>query len=345
MKFTVSQCVKELLYEHECVILPNFGGIITSYKGAEIDHISFSLTPPTKSISYNSYLKKDDGLLTNAFATLNKLSYSEASLEVKKWIEDLVNNLYSKCSFSLEGIGLFSLDKEENKISFNPIDAENFLMESYGMPVISANPILRSKSFEKKETQTVTPITDFSITSVSKKRKNTGIYNSLIYTCIALILTSTLLSIFNVEINKLSLNQASVFQILNKSFNFNNTTSFLPTSNVDIVKTYPIETHEELKIIAPKISIVNPESKLKEEQLKPIDAIAPYRVVAGVFKEDKNASRMYAKLKQLPLSSNLSIEKNNKLSYIFFSTYSAEEAKLIQSNLAAHNFESWIKKL
>jgi hypothetical protein len=160
-----------------------------------------------------------------------------------------------------------------------------------------------------------------------------------------LILTSTLLSIFNVEINKLSLNQASVFQILNKSFNFNNTTSFLPTSNVDIVKTYPIETHEELKIIAPKISIVNPESKLKEEQLKPIDAIAPYRVVAGVFKEDKNASRMYAKLKQLPLYSNLSIEKNNKLSYIFFSTYSAEEAKLIQSNLAAHNFESWIKKL
>lgn len=345
MKFSVLECIKELLYEHECVILPNFGGIITSYKGSEIDHISNSLTPPTKSISFNSYLKKDDGLLTNAFATLNKSSYSEASIEVKKWVEEVSYNLNAKRSYSLEGIGLFSLDIKENKISFNPIGTENFLIESYGLPIITANPILRSKTFEKKEDLKLQPIANSSPKFISPKSRKFKIYNSLIYACTALIFTSILLSIFNVEINKLSLNQASVFHILSQCFNSKSTTTFSPASSVDVAKTYPIKTNEELKIVSPKISILNSESKSVIDQTNVNETITPYRVVVGVFKEDKNASRMYTKLERLSLTVTPTLEKRKNLSYIFYSASSVDEAKAIQSNLATLQFESWVKKL
>ena len=32
--YTVEQCIRELLFEQDCVIIPDFGGFITQYKSA-----------------------------------------------------------------------------------------------------------------------------------------------------------------------------------------------------------------------------------------------------------------------------------------------------------------------
>ena len=63
MKHSVEICLRELLFVQECVIIPGFGGFLTKYKSADIDYLNYTITPPTKSISFNRQLRNDDGLL------------------------------------------------------------------------------------------------------------------------------------------------------------------------------------------------------------------------------------------------------------------------------------------
>ena len=44
--------ISELLYRHDCVILPGLGGFITNYRSAQIHPVSHTLRPPSKSISF-----------------------------------------------------------------------------------------------------------------------------------------------------------------------------------------------------------------------------------------------------------------------------------------------------
>jgi len=46
----ISSYISELLFEHDCVIIPNFGGFICNYKPADIHPIQNTVSPPAKAI-------------------------------------------------------------------------------------------------------------------------------------------------------------------------------------------------------------------------------------------------------------------------------------------------------
>ncbi len=68
VKNSIEYYISQLLYKNDCVIVMNFGGFVCRSISANINQITGVLTPPNKSILFNSQLKENDGLLINHIA-------------------------------------------------------------------------------------------------------------------------------------------------------------------------------------------------------------------------------------------------------------------------------------
>ena len=63
MKKSVSYYISELLFLHDCVIIPDFGGFIGKKRSAILNTTTGTLNPPSKQIVFNKNLNANDGLL------------------------------------------------------------------------------------------------------------------------------------------------------------------------------------------------------------------------------------------------------------------------------------------
>jgi hypothetical protein len=137
----VEEHIKQLLHDHDCVIIPDFGGLITDYVSARIHPVKHTFVPPSRRIAFNEKLKLDDGLLINTIAHQNKLSSETAQARVAEFVKEMQEELRVKYKFEMRGIGLFRLNFEQ-KIEFEYIETENLLEESFGLPELVSRPVL-----------------------------------------------------------------------------------------------------------------------------------------------------------------------------------------------------------
>jgi nucleoid DNA-binding protein len=129
---TVQNHIKELLFEQDCVVIPDFGGFVTNFDCAKINSPKRFITPPQKWLAFNALLKNDDGLLSNYIAKEENISVSQANVKVKAFVEDTRRYLRFDHTYSIEGLGIFS-QNEEDKIQFQPKFTNNFYSDSFGM--------------------------------------------------------------------------------------------------------------------------------------------------------------------------------------------------------------------
>ena len=61
----ISYHIFNLLQEHDCVIVPNFGAFVARNISAKISSDGSRIYPPNKEITFNKSLIKSDGLLIN----------------------------------------------------------------------------------------------------------------------------------------------------------------------------------------------------------------------------------------------------------------------------------------
>ena len=85
----IEQYINQLLYRYQCVTVPGFGAFLTEVQSAHLDETSHSFYPPKKIVSFNPYIKNNDGLLANHLAVSEKISYEIAvsiiQNEVSSW--------------------------------------------------------------------------------------------------------------------------------------------------------------------------------------------------------------------------------------------------------------------
>ncbi|MEM7160833.1 MAG: SPOR domain-containing protein [Bacteroidota bacterium] len=124
--------IAELLYEYDCVIIPDLGGFVTNYKSAYVHEDTRIFYPPTKAVGFNSSLVNNDGLLANHIAQAEKISFEEANEQIKKKVEDCFSRLNAGNRVVFEKVGMLFFDEEES-IQFEPDESVNFLTESFGM--------------------------------------------------------------------------------------------------------------------------------------------------------------------------------------------------------------------
>ena len=128
----IEHYISQLLYRHQCVIVPNFGAFLTEIQSAHLNENSNSFYPPKKLISFNPHLKNNDGLLANHISLAEKRNYESAVAAIESEVIIWKSILEFSGKFTIKNVGELSLNAEKN-IVFTPIDNTNYLMESFGL--------------------------------------------------------------------------------------------------------------------------------------------------------------------------------------------------------------------
>lgn len=138
----LSAHIHYLLYRHDCVTIPGFGAFLVEQKAAYYDAVNQLYFPPSKVLSFNETLQSNDGTLASHLAKSYGISYERAVMDMHQqtiaWKESL-----HKGKLSIPTLGDFVLNSE-GKMVFTPETGLNFLVASYALPEVPAQPISRT---------------------------------------------------------------------------------------------------------------------------------------------------------------------------------------------------------
>lgn len=124
--------IRELLYHHDCVVVPGFGGFVASQRPARIDRASDIFYPPSRVVGFNARIDHNDGLLISHISARSSMNYVDVKKLVDSFVEKVKNRLVAGRTVHFEGIGQFVVDRDHN-LQFEPDPAANFLTEAYGL--------------------------------------------------------------------------------------------------------------------------------------------------------------------------------------------------------------------
>ena len=136
----ITPFIRELLFGHDCVIIPSFGGFIGNYTPARIDKSTGTFHPPLKQISFNRNLNHNDGLLTGKVSEALKLNYSDARNIVEQFADDVKGKLAKGEKVVFDHIGSF-LNNNEGNVQFEPDRDANYNLNSYGLSSFQVTPL------------------------------------------------------------------------------------------------------------------------------------------------------------------------------------------------------------
>ena len=304
----IENYIAQLLYRYQCVTVPGFGAFLTEIQSAQLEESSHSFFPPKKLISFNSYIKNNDGLLANHIAQTEKTSYEYAVSAIQYEVFSWKKTLQETGVFAIKNVGEFCLNADRNLI-FTPYDQTNYLSSSFGLsPFVS--PLVKRAVFEQQlesleETETI---------QLVPEHKNK--YSLLKYAAVFVLglgLTATVgYPIYQneIETQKIIVETAVQRQVQNK---IQEATFFIES---------PI----------PAVTLTVKEGKL------------PYHIMAGAFRDEANAQRIFEDLSEKGYKAKR-IERNKHglypVLYGSFTTY-AEAEKLKNEIRAKENPEAWI---
>ena len=148
MNKSISNYISELLFIHDCVVLPGFGGFVGNIKETTVNKITGEIKPPSKHLLFNINLKTNDGLLINYVENKEGITTKEAKRKVDNFIENIVTTLNDKRVIRIERVGILSINVEK-KILFIQDNKINYNIQSFGLSNFSKKPIEKINLKEK----------------------------------------------------------------------------------------------------------------------------------------------------------------------------------------------------
>jgi nucleoid DNA-binding protein len=136
----ITAFIRELLFSHDCVIVPGFGGFIGNYTPARIDKSTSTFYPPVKQISFNRNLNHNDGLLVGKISGFAKVNYGDARNIVEEFVTALHKKLEKGEKIIFDNIGSFTNNQEGN-VQFEPDRNVNYHLDSYGLESFQFPPL------------------------------------------------------------------------------------------------------------------------------------------------------------------------------------------------------------
>ena len=275
--------IEQLLYFHECVTIPDFGSFLVSKTKAKVDFKKGKFLSPKRKISFNALIKQNDGVLAKYISSNQNISYQDAleeiSERIKKWFQKIkIDTLIFK------NIGEFYLNTE-NKICFQAYNTKSFSHDFYGLEDFSRLPINESdlNTIINKETNTKNIIMDndkkenLAFEPESKDPAKKGRFK-LVAIITSLIVLSVIGYYFgndyiqNERIRSTEIAQKKIKNTVQKA-------------------TYDIGSITSLELnIKANIETVEDDVDLVEQG-------DFYSVIAGSFRDERNAEKLLKKLK------------------------------------------------
>jgi len=152
----LSDHIRTLLRDHDCVIIPDFGGLIADYAPTQIHPVRHTLAPPTKRVAFNQSLTRNDGLLVDALSRTLQVSPAHARQLVQDAVARLRTELDAQQRTELPGIGVFRQSAGRG-LEFEYTGAQNLLAASYGLPELVSRPVRATDALLARERQPAVP--------------------------------------------------------------------------------------------------------------------------------------------------------------------------------------------
>ena len=111
-KQIIEQAIKELLYEHDNVILPRLGGFTKQHKPAGFDYIQGKISPPSTALTFNENLVIDDGILVDYYQKKTGLPIDITKKHIAEYVDVSIATLNRKEVVSIPEVGRIMKDYE-----------------------------------------------------------------------------------------------------------------------------------------------------------------------------------------------------------------------------------------
>jgi len=148
MQIDIPAHIEKLLFLHDALIIPGFGGFTATRTPASADYVGGSVAPPAKTLAFSENLTVDDGILVGDVAQTHGVALDDARKAIADFVEKMQALLNQREIVTLPGVGRLYRNYVQ-KIQFLP-DSTNFNASSYGLPPLQFSPIARSREVVDK---------------------------------------------------------------------------------------------------------------------------------------------------------------------------------------------------
>jgi nucleoid DNA-binding protein len=276
-KLDITPFIRELLFGHDCVIIPGFGGFIGNYTPARIDKSAGVFYPPVKQISFNRNLNHNDGLLTGKVSESLKLNYGDARNLVEQFADDLKGKLSKGERVIFEQIGSF-INNHEGNVQFEPDRDANYNLHSFGLASFQVTPL---EGFDVRKR--IIPHIETERPGQANFRKylwRAAVIIPLLGAMVAVPLTTNL---FRTRVQTTSLNPLASVEFENNR----ETSEKSKSADSSMISAEPSQKGES--------SLNRAEEPVKDEVLPRAEKDI-YCVIAGSFRSEANANTLMKKL-------------------------------------------------
>ena len=303
--------ISQLLYRYQCVTVPGFGAFLTEIQSAQLHQDSHSFYPPKKLVSFNGYLKNNDGLLANHIAQSEKMSYEVAVSVIENQVATWKSKLHDFGAIALKNVGELEVNSENNLV-FTPYDAINYLTTSFGLTSY-VSPAVKREVYK----QEVAALEEKAPIAFTPEKRSS---NSFMKYAAIFVLGTGMLGAGgyfgnNYYQNKIQQETLAVQTKVQKQVNqkIQEATFFI---------TNPL----------PTVTLTVSEEKM------------PYHIVAGAFRMESNAIGIYNKLIKLGYSARRMEQNKHGLYPVVYGSFASysEAQKAMHKIQKTHNPEAWL---
>lgn len=307
----IEHYIGQLLYRYQCVTVPGFGAFLTEIQSAQWVESANSFFPPKKMISFNANIINNDGLLANHIAKYEKTSYDYAvsaiQFEVLSWKKELEEN----GMLSIKNIGELKLN-DTNNLIFTPSEQTNYLTSSFGLSSF-VSPMIKREIFEPK-TETAEEREPISL--VTEERNSRSYLKYAAVFVLGLGLTGSVG--YNFYQNQIAAETVLVEQAVQKQVEskIQEATFFIKSPITPV--TLSVKENKEVKL--------------------------SYHVVAGAFREEKNAEKIFQRLSKKGYDAKRLEPNKHGLYPVLYGSYATyEEAQKVKDEIQkSENPEAWL---
>lgn len=315
----IGKIIAQLLYDHEAVTIPGFGGLTLRSQAAEADQLAGVIRPPSKIVNFNPNLRLNDGLLIARIQDIYNHSFEEAEKVLQGFIEQLDTRLKNGETIKIEGIGQFFQSGEDIQFSTAAI---NYDKSTYGLPEVKSTVIAIPKSeglsFDSPEKEETVAIAE----------TETADRSPLLRWAIPLIALLTLAALIFMFKDEIFGNQNSTKEKIEEQTRLNESPIAALEEPADtVVEEYTDKGGSQIDIEA-----ATPPSN---QQIK--------KIVVGAFKDQVNATKLARKIQlkgYIPFSENRNGKRYVGITYAYES--SSDFQRALANIKKEFNKDAWV---
>lgn len=367
--------IEELLYRHQCVIIPDFGAFVSNRRAAEFTQNN-TFSPPQKELTFNSRLTYNDGLVAKYISETENISYEEAQEYIKSVVEQWKEALATGQTITLDKIGSFHSGKDNN-IVFEPAPKENFLTDSFGMSPITPQQVNKEENqpnsvLESVETEepTENPIVTPQEAAAGRSRRK--LPSIIKYAAVAIVGLSAIsfgvYSYFAKQSAGTTIVQIDPQAVEDRVNEHISQAAFLVENPIEIpqvalnVKKDPVlvrkkqaqekalqkeqasaETTQQTQVVETRKEPANTTTQTTQAT-QAVKNTAGYHLIAGAFSTEQNANTRVKQLQENGYANASIVGKNARgLFLVAYKSFTSQtDANAYKQELNSKGVESWV---